>query len=331
MGNLRLSIALQRNRQTQGILDGDVQPEGIDLVPSSIHSGEIIWRQVRFAEFDIAQMSLPTLLILAAKGDSPWYGIPVFPYRAFFHTWFQVHVESGIREPIDLHGKRVAVSEYMMTAAVWTRGILGDEFGVDPAKIEWFEERSEKRSIGRAIGFKPPSGVRIQHIPKGETTISMLTKGKVDAAAVHIPESTLLDRSGIALEGQANMTLLFQDPITECIRYYQKTRIYPINHCVAVRRSILERHSWVALNLYRAFLEASEKVAQRDREALDLYINLGLIPLESRASLLDNPFMHGIEVNRGALEAILRYAVEQGLTPSLVSLDELFAANTLDL
>ncbi len=163
MAKLQLSVALavseQSNNLTRLILDGTVSPDGIDLLPSDVYSGELIWRQLRSAEFDIAQMSVTALLMLAERGDSPWTALPVFPFRDFHHTRFQVREDTDILEPKDLHGKHVGVAEYMMTAAVWSRGILKDEFGVEPDKLTWYQERLE--SIGREFGYQAPAGVTI--------------------------------------------------------------------------------------------------------------------------------------------------------------------------
>ncbi len=159
MAKLQLSVALavseQRNNLTRLILEGVVSPDGIDLLPSDVYSGELIWRQIRSAEFDIAQMSVTALLMLAERGNSPWVALPVFPFRDFHHTRFQVRQEADIEEPKDLHGKNVGVAEYMMTAAVWSRGILKDEFGVEPEKLTWYQERLE--SIGKEFGYQAPS------------------------------------------------------------------------------------------------------------------------------------------------------------------------------
>ncbi len=179
MAKLQLSIALAVSEQrsynqtiqdgalgnlTRLILEGAVIPDGIDLIPSDVYSGELIWRQLRSAEFDIAQMSVTALLMLAERGDSPWVALPVFPFRSFHHSRFQVREHANIQEPKDLHGKNMGVSEYMMTAAVWSRGVLKDEFGVEAEKITWYQERLE--SIGKEFGYQAPAGVIIHQIPR---------------------------------------------------------------------------------------------------------------------------------------------------------------------
>ena len=332
MTKLELSIALavseQRNNLTRLILDGTVSPDGIDLQPSDVYSGELIWRQIRSAEFDIAQMSVTALLMLAERGDSPWVALPVFPFRDFHHTRFQVREDADIHQPKDLHGKHVGVAEYMMTAAVWSRGILKDEFGVESEKMIWYQERLE--SIGRELGYQAPAGVTIHQIPPDKTIATMLADGELDAAAITIAGTTLLDRTGVSVSAQPQMRPLFPDPVAENARYFQKTGISPINHCVAVRRSVLERHPWVALNLYHAFLDAKERLIAPARDLVQAYFQFGYLPLEARQTVPADPFPYGISANRKTLETMARYGYEQNLTKRLVGLEEIFSPNTMD-
>ena len=332
MAKLQLSVALavseQRSNLTRLILEGVGSPDGIDLLPSDVYSGELIWRQIRSAEFDIAQMSVTALLMLAERGDSPWVALPVFPFRDFHHTRFQVRQESDIEEPKDLHGKHVGVAEYMMTAAVWSRGILKEEFGVEPEQLTWYQERLE--SIGKEFGYQAPSGVTIHQIPPDKTIATMLAADELDGAAITIAGTTMLDRTGVSVSAQPRMRPLFPDPVAENARYFQKTGISPINHCVAVRKSVLERHPWVTLNLYHAFLEAKERLIAPARDLVESYFQFGYLPLEGRQSVPADPFPYGISANRKTLETMARYGYEQNLTKRLVGLEEIFSSNTLD-
>ena len=332
MAKLQLSVALavseQRSNLTRLILEGAVSPDGIELLPSDVYSGELIWRQLRSAEFDIAQMSVTALLMLAERGDSPWVALPVFPFRDFHHTRFQVRQEADIQEPKDLHGKSVGVAEYMMTAAVWSRGILKDEFGVEPEKLTWYQERLE--SIGKEFGYEAPAGVSIYQIPPDKTIATMLAAEELDGAAISIAGTTLLDRTGVSVSAQPRMRPLFPDPIAENARYFQKTGISPINHCVAVRKSVLERHPWVALNLYHAFLEAKERLIAPARDLVQSYFQFGYLSLEDRKSLPADLFPYGIAANQKTLGTMARYSLEQNLTKRLVGLEEIFSPNTMD-
>src|SRR6202521_6196478 len=145
---LELSIALSDNERTRPLLEGRVVPQGIRLVPTMVHPSEMFWRQLRFAEFDVSEMSMSSLLISTARGASPgptpWVALPVFTTREFFHTRILVRADAGIAAPADLRGKRVGVPEYQQTAAIWGRGVLENEFGVRPRDMEFFMERGDK-------------------------------------------------------------------------------------------------------------------------------------------------------------------------------------------
>ncbi len=132
---LELSIALSDNPRTRPIIEGRVTPEAIRLVPTTLHPSEMFWRQLRFGDFDVSEMSLSTLTILTSQGNRDWVGLPIYTMRKFFHTEIVSHKDSGIKVPADLKGKRVGVPEYQQTAAIWTRGVLQHEFGVKPSDI----------------------------------------------------------------------------------------------------------------------------------------------------------------------------------------------------
>ncbi|MFL6949581.1 MAG: PhnD/SsuA/transferrin family substrate-binding protein, partial [Xanthobacteraceae bacterium] len=155
-GRLELSIALSDNPNTRPLLDGAVHAEGISLIATALHPSEMFWRQLRFAEFDVSEMSMSSLLIATSRGPTPWVALPVFTTREFFHTRILVRADAAISAPADLRGKRVGVPEYQQTAAIWGRGVLQHEFGVHAKEIEWFMERPPDRSHGGATGFSPP-------------------------------------------------------------------------------------------------------------------------------------------------------------------------------
>src|ERR1700745_3756552 len=156
---LVLSIALSDNPNTRPLIDGEVVPEGITLTPTAVHPSEMFWRQLKFAEFDVSEMSMSSLTIATSPGPTPWVAVPVFTTREFFPLRALVRVASGINKPEDLKGKRVGVPEYQQTAAIWGRGVLQHEFGVHPRDIEWHMERTPETSHGGSTGFKAPDGV----------------------------------------------------------------------------------------------------------------------------------------------------------------------------
>jgi 4,5-dihydroxyphthalate decarboxylase len=331
MSKLQLSMAMGSNERSRPVIDGRVQPDGIDLMSSALHGSEIFWRQLHFQDFDISEMSLSSLLIATAQGNRDWVGVPVFTSRQFFHTGIWVRTESGIREPADLKGKRVGVPEYQQTAALWARGVLKHEFGVDATDLEWFMERTPERSHGGATGFQPPAGVKLNRIPAEKNIGAMMMSGELDATLLYLTDPNLVDRSRVVFEGNPHVQYLFPDRTAEGKRYFRKTGIFPINHGMVVRRSVYEQHPWVALNIFNAFRQAKEQVATQTRQLVSTHVQLGLVPDGTAEGLQQDTYPYGVKSNQKVLETVCQYSHEQGLTPRVLGLDEIFAPSTLDL
>jgi len=332
---LALSIALSDNPNTRPLIDGAVAPEGISLTTTAIHPSEMFWRQLRFAEFDVSEMSMSSLLISTARGaplgPTPWVALPVFTTREFFHTRILVRADAGIASPADLNGKRVGVPEYQQTAAIWGRGVLENEFGVRPRDMEFFMERVADKSHGGATGFKPPAGVTVHQIPASTNIGEMLVSGELDATLLYLTHRNLVDRSRIDLSVDKRVRPLFPDRAAEGRRYYAKTGIYPINHTVVVRRTLVEKHPWIALNLYSAFAAARAEVLSAGSTALASHFETGVIGEDVRKALAADPMAYGVKATRKVLETIADYVYAQGLTDRRVKIEELFAPVAMDL
>ena len=328
--NISLSIAMASNPRTWPILDGRVKPDGIALIPSVVHPSELFWRQLRFADFDVSEMSFSSLMMATSKGDDRWVGLPIFTTRKFFHSEILVRKDSGIERPADLKGRRVGVPEYQQTAALWARGVLEHEFGVAPRDMQFWMERDPSHSHRGAIGFTPPPGVTIHQIPPEKNIGSMMLSGEIEAAIHYIVNPNLVDRSTADLWNHPAVKPLFPDPVAEGIRYYRKTGIFPINHGMVIRREIAQKHPWIVLNLYKAFERAGE-IANRERlEHVAYYLAAGLLPGEASKSLSAPLVRHGIRANREVLETAARYSHEQGLTPRQLALEEIFGASAME-
>jgi 4,5-dihydroxyphthalate decarboxylase len=275
-------------------------------------------------------MSMSSLLIVIAQGNRDWIGLPIFPQRHFFQTWAWVRTDAGIDSPRDLIGRRIGVPEYQQTAALWSRGILEHDFGVKPTDLSWYMERTPDRSHGGATGFKPPAGVQLQYIPADKSIGSMMMSDELDATLLYTGRSTI-DRSTVAFDGNPKVRPLFADRAVEAQRYFRDTGIFPINHGVVIRRSLYERHPWLALNVFNAFRQAKERVANEMRELVSTHLQLGLLGADAMSGLVVDPYPYGVKSNKKVLETLAAYSYEQGLTPRRVELDEMFAPSTLDL
>ena len=325
----QLMIALTSNPRTWPVIDGSARPPGVGLEPVVLFPSELFHRQLKHAEFDIAEMSLSSFIIATSRGDDRFIGLPVFTSRHFYHVLALVRKDAGIDGPRDLVGKRVGVPEYQQTAAVWSRGILQHEFGVKPEDLDWWMERNPDESHGAATGFSPPPGVAISQIPYEESIGSMMLSGKLDAALIYINDANAVDRSQEDLWNHPDIRPLFPDPGSEAVRYYRKTGIYPINHGMVMKRSLAERTPELAESILRTLVQANDIANARRMQHVDYHIETGLIPAGSRQALQSPLVQHGIKANRKVLECIAQYVCEQGLASRQVALEELFAPSTM--
>lgn len=328
--DIDLSIGMASNPRTWPIFDGTVKPDGINLIPSPVHASELFWRQLKFADFDISEMSFSSLIMALAGGDDRWVGLPVFTTRRFFHTGILVRKDRGIDKPEDLKGKKVGVPEYQQTAALWTRGVLQHEFGVEPKDMEFFMERVPEQSHGGATGFKAPEGVTINQIPLEKSIGSMMISGELDATLLYIVDPNLIDRSTADLWNHPDIRPLFPSAYEEGIRFYKKTGLYPINHGMVMKREIAEKHPWAILNVLKTFVKANAVAQQRRVAHVDAYFETGVLPKDAESAVAKPLIQHGIVANRTVLETAAQYSFEQGLTPRLMKLEEVFSKATLE-
>jgi 4,5-dihydroxyphthalate decarboxylase len=331
MANLQLSLAITSNPRSWPIVDGRVKADGIEFTKTVLGPAEMFWRQLSFAEFDVSEMSMSELMMIRNRGDDRFIGIPVFTTRRFYHTGIYVRKDAKIASPADLKGKRVGVPEYVQTSALWTRGILENEFGIAPKDMTFFMERVPARSHAGAIGFKAPPGVCINHIPPEKSIGSMMLSGELDACmSYNRRHGDLIDRSDADLDNHPDIGPLFPDSAAEAVRYYKKTGIYPINHGMVVKRAVFERNPWVVINILKAFDQANDIADAERREHVAYHLETGLVPPDYRKSMAARIIKHGLKANRATLDMAAKYSNQQSLTQRIMTMDELFAANALD-
>src|ERR1700758_3188672 len=182
MGNhkLQLSIAVGNYDRMRPLVDGDVQIDGVDPVFMLQDPEEIFFRAFRHADYDICELSLSSYSVKTAAGTSPYIAIPVFPSRAFRHTSIYVRADRGIDRPEDLKGKRIGVPEYQLTANVWVRMFLEEEYGVKASDIRWVRGGYEDPTREEKIALKLPEGVALENAPEGRTISNLLAEGEID-------------------------------------------------------------------------------------------------------------------------------------------------------
>jgi 4,5-dihydroxyphthalate decarboxylase len=336
MSKLTLGFISAFNERVEPLMNGSVEAEGIELVPTYSHPAETFWRQLKFGEFEVAEMSMSSYLIARSRG-ADMIALPVFPSRRLFHTELSYHVDSGVTKPEELANKRLGVAEYQQTAALWIRGILEHDFGVSQYKIHWHMERSEEMSHGGATGFKPPPGISFNRIAPNKSLASTLLENELDVAHVASPwvlQANALDRSSrIGAKGDwGKIAALFPDRMAEGARFYKKHGFLPVNHTYIIRGDVYKNHPWIAFNLYTGFVKAKEHFNAKLVDSIPSALFFGREYLAMTQAVFGrDPYPYGVESNRKMLETLIDFSHEQGLIAEKPQVEELFAKSTLDL
>ena len=292
----------------------------------SLEAEEIFWRMLHNGEFDVSEVSLSSYTIARSRGMDDLMAIPVFVSRSFRQSCVYVNTGAGIKKPSDLKGKRVGVPEYQITAAVWTRGFLEDDYGVAPRDILWHTGGLEQPGRTEKIALELSSDIKIQSIPEHKTLSQMLDSGEIDAlVSARMPSCFAA--------GSPRVTRLFLNYKEVEADYFQRTGIFPIMHTIAIKRSLYDRHPSMAQSLFKAFCQAKEISFQTLMD-----VNVSHYPMpwiidsveELRRTWGADFFPYGVQANHTALETLLRYSFEQGLARRKLQVEELFAKETLN-
>jgi 4,5-dihydroxyphthalate decarboxylase len=326
MSKLRMSLGCWNYDRTRALMDGSVQPQGIELNYLNMPVEETFFRMLRHREFDAAEMSLSSYSVSVSKPDRPFVAIPVFPSRFFRHSCIYVNANAGIKEPKDLIGKRIGNPEYQMTAPVWIRGILSDHYGVPVDSVTYCTGGEEEPGRTEKLKLDLPPNIRVEPIGENQTLAQMLLDGEIDALyTARMPSSFRT--------GGGRVKRLFENYVDVERQYYRGTGIFPIMHTVAIKREVYEANRWVAQSLYKAFIEAQRRTYEDLQETAALKTMLpwaGAHVEEAQREMGDDFWPYGLERNRKTLETFLRYHFEQGLSKRLLTPDELFAPEALE-
>ena len=312
MAKLQLSLIMGANDRSRPFSTARSQPDGIDLTCTVAHPSEIFWRQLHFQEFDVSEMSLSSLLMAMAHGNRDWVGLPIFTSRRFFHTGAWVRADSGIEKPEDLKGKRVGVPEYQQTAALWSRGVLKHEFGVEPEDIEWCMERTEERSHGGATGFQPPAGVSFNRIPADKSIGTMLHRRRARRhAAVHHRQQPGRPQPRQP-RGQSRRSACCSptpSPRASATSTRPASSRSTTAWSCAARSTSSTRGSRSTSSTRSA--QAKERVAARMRELVSTHVELGLLGPDARKALSVDPYPYGVKSNQKVLETVAEYSTSR--------------------
>ena len=325
MGNIHITIATNDYDRTRAVKDGKVGVDGCDVTYLTMLPEELFFRAVRYAEFDVTELSFSTHMLQTQRGDAQYVGIPVFLSRVFRHSGFYIRTDRGIETGADLKGKTVGVPEYQMTAAVWQRGLLKDEFGVEPWEIAWRTGGLEETGREERTPIHLPEKYDCRRIGPDQTLSGMLESGELDAV-ICPPVPSCLQR------GVPNVGRLWPDFRAAEQDYYRRTGLFPIMHILGVKKSLVAKHPWLPANLYKAFRSAKD-LAFKELEAHGaLKISLPWVCAElaeTRALMGPDVWSYGVAENRADIEALIRYSAEQSLTEPGLAPEDLFAETTL--
>ena len=323
---IKLSFACWDYDRFKAIEDGTVRPEGIDLTFLNYRVEETFFRQLRYQEFDVSELSLSSYVLTLNQENPPFIAIPVFPSRFFRHQSMYINKNSGIKTPQDLKGKRIGSPEYQMTAPVWQRGIMEEEFGVPITSVEFFvgalEGHEERKS---KVPHSLPPDVKVTPIKPGQNLSKMLANGELDAVFTATKPSSM--------GTSPDVTYLFPNFQTVEADYYKRTKIFPIMHVVALKRSVYDTNPWIAKTLQKAFAKSLDVAydAIRERGALRYILPwLEEHVATTSAVMGERWWQDGFQENKHVIEKFLEYSYSQGLAKRRYKAEELFAPNTLE-
>ena len=326
MSKLRMSFGCWNYDRTRALMDGRVQPDGIDLNYLNMPVEETFFRMLRNKEFDVAEMSLSSYTVSLFSEARPFIAIPIFPSRFFRHSCIYVNAVSGIKEPKDLIGKRIGNPEYQMTAPAWIRGILQDEYNVPVDSVTYFTGGEEEPGRSEKLKLNLPPNIKVERIGPLQTLSAMLASGEIDALYTARMPSSYLSSGG-------KVKRLFESYVDVERAYFRKTKIFPIMHTVVIRREVYEQNRWVAQALYKAFCESQAETYRDLYETAALKTMLPWLTAhveDARAEMGDDFWPYGFEKNHATLDTFLRYSFEQGLSKRKLNPEDLFAPESLE-
>jgi 4,5-dihydroxyphthalate decarboxylase len=325
MAKLELSVAVGDYDRTRALIDGSVAIDGVDPIYMTLVPEEIFFRALRAAEFDICELSLSSYTVKTAQNNCPYIAVPAFVSRAFRHTAIYVRTDR-VKKPEDLKGRKVGLPEYQLTANVWARALLEDDYGVKPSDIHWIRGGIEEAGRPEKLAIKLPPGVRLDNAPDGATISGLLEAGEIDGFIAPRPP-TLVEK------GHPNIGWLFSDPVAVAKDYYKRTGLFPIMHVVGIRRTLAEKHPWLPGAVFKAFEQAKAVGMEKLSDTSATKVTLPFVEealRNARALMGEDYWSYGVEKNRKVLDYFLAQHHAQGLSSRRVAVDELFHPGTYE-
>ena len=315
---LQLSLACIRYDRTRALLDGRLEPEGINLTAREIVDHDSYWLlPIRYRIFDVAEMPISNYVIGLEEGYTDLIALPIFLSRSFRHSTLYINRKANIRTPNDLEGKRIGIGNYFGSTTLWARGLLRDHYQVNLDAIQWITKN-------KVANQKLPSSVNLQVIDGDQSLEQMLETGAIDAL--------VSERAPSGFNQGGNVSRLFENYKSEEIKFFQKTGIFPIRHVLVMKREIYEKNPWIGQSLYKLFDMAKNEASLSrmfDGHARFMLPSLQYAIAETKRIFGDACWPYGLEKNTATLEALTKYCHDQGYTSRRYEVQELFAPHVL--
>jgi 4,5-dihydroxyphthalate decarboxylase len=241
---------------------------------------------IREARFHISELAVVSFL-QAREAGKPLVLVPAPIMSRFQHHCISYNTKNGEMKPKDIEGKLVGVRSYSQTTALWVRGILKHEYGVDLGKIRWTSYDPPHPAEVKDPDFVVPFD------PAGRSVEEMLVAGEFDAAII-----------GAEIKDEPRVKTLIPDPHNAALDWFKRKGVVPVNHFLVVGASLTKDRPDVVREVYRMIGE-SKKANPLTSGGVDL------LPM-------------GYSATRGTIAEIIKYALEQGLITRSFTVDELF-------
>jgi 4,5-dihydroxyphthalate decarboxylase len=326
MSKLQLSVAIGDYDRMRPLVDGSVQIDGVDPQIMLLEPEEIFFRALRHEEFDICELSLSSYSVKIAAGTSPYIAVPVFPSRAFRHTSIYVRTDR-IKSPSDLKGCRIGVPEYQLTANIWARMILEEDYGIRPSDVTWVRGGYEQPGRIEKIGLSLPAEIVVENAGPHDTISDLLASGWLDAV--------IGPRAPSCFErGHPDVGYLFADPQQAAADWYRRTGLFPIMHTLGIRRRLVEKHPWLPVAVFKAFERSKSIALSKLGDTSAAKVTLPFVEEQLRAARLmmgEDFWSYGLEPNRDVLSRFLQRHHAEGLSARLLAPEDLFHQASLEL
>jgi 4,5-dihydroxyphthalate decarboxylase len=316
---MKLTLAISDYDHVRDLTNGVVSVEGVDLKVLTLQVEEIFYRFLKFRDWDVSELSFAKYVSLVSQPDCDITAIPVFPSRMFRQSSFYVR-EDGPTSIEELRGLTVGIPEWAQTASVYSRGYLTETVGIPLTEINWVQAGVNQPGRREKVTLRIPGGVKYRSEPT-KSLNDMLISGELDAVmTAHAPHAFE--------EGDPRIRRVLTDYQPAEYAYWQQTKIFPIMHVIAIKKSVLEKNPWVAMNLLKAFEEAKARSVERlfDITASRFPLPWSRVFAGNISALFgaDGYWPYGVEGNRTTISAFLRFAFDQGVTHKPLEVEDLF-------